>query len=81
PLTVVLNVQEGVITSCVILLHVFNAESIDLHLFINEVLLLCVGLGIAFIMNLIMPSLDHNLNQYKKNVESQFRNIFTTFGH
>ncbi|ASE36132.1 aromatic acid exporter family protein [Staphylococcus pettenkoferi] len=79
PLTVVLNVQEGVITSCVILLHVFNAESIDLHLFINEVLLLCVGLGIAFIMNLIMPSLDHNLNQYKKKVESQFRHIFTTF--
>ena len=81
PLTVVLNVQEGVITSCVILLHVFNAESIDLHLFINEVLLLCVGLGIAFIMNLIMPSLDHNLNQYKKKVESQFTHIFATFSH
>ena len=81
PLTVVLNVQEGVITSCVILLHVFNAKSIDLHLFINEVLLLCVGLGIAFIMNLIMPSLDHNLNQYKKKVESQFTHIFATFSH
>src|SRR5699024_3228554 len=53
PLTVVFKVQEGVVTSCVILLHVFNANTIDIHLFINEVLLLIVGLGIAFIMNLI----------------------------
>lgn len=48
PLTVVFKVQEGVVTSCVILLHVFNAQTIDLHLFINEILLLVVGLGIAF---------------------------------
>src|SRR5699024_8011509 len=40
PLTVVFKVQEGVVTSCVILLHVFNANTIDIHLFINEVLLL-----------------------------------------
>src|SRR5690606_31475979 len=58
PLTVVFKVQEGVVTSCVILLHVFNAKTIDVHLFVNEILLLIVGLGIAFLMNLIMPSLD-----------------------
>ena len=34
-----LNVQEGVVTSCVILLHVFNAKVIGLHLIINEILL------------------------------------------
>ncbi|MEJ7461749.1 aromatic acid exporter family protein, partial [Staphylococcus warneri] len=45
PLTVVLNAQEGVITSCVILLHVFNAKEINGHLMINEILLLTVGLG------------------------------------
>ena len=48
PLTVMLNVQEGVVTSCVILLHVFNAKVIGLHLIINEILLLIIGLGIAF---------------------------------
>ncbi|UBR33213.1 uracil phosphoribosyltransferase [Bacillus sp. SD-4] len=58
PLTVVLKVQEGVITSCVILLHVFNAKSIDAHLIVNETLLLLIGLSIAFTMNLMMPSLD-----------------------
>lgn len=79
PLTVVLGVQEGIITSCVILLHVFNAKVIDLHLFINEVLLLIVGLGIAFIMNLIMPSLDKQLKEYKHKIEKQFTETFNAF--
>lgn len=81
PLTVVLNAQEGVITSCVILLHVFNAKEINGHLMINEILLLTVGLGIAFIMNLMMPSLDKNLKRYKNDIEHQITDIFTIFSH
>ena len=81
PLTVVLNAQEGVITSCVILLHVFNAKEINGHLMINEILLLTVGLGIAFIMNLMMPSLDKNLKRYKNDIENQITDIFTIFSH
>ena len=64
PLTVMIGVQEGIVTSCVILLHVFNAKVIDVHLFVNEVLLLIVGLGIAFLMNMIMPSMDNKLEEY-----------------
>lgn len=79
PITVVFKVQEGVVTSCVILLHVFNAKTIDVHLFINEILLLIVGLGIAFLMNLIMPSLDGTLNHFKKQIEDQYTQIFETF--
>ncbi|MGN5881827.1 aromatic acid exporter family protein [Staphylococcus simulans] len=79
PLTVMLKVQEGIITSCVILLHVFNAKVIDLHLFINEILLLIVGLGIAFIMNLIMPSLEKQLKKYKHTIEKQFTETFYSF--
>ncbi|BGE82363.1 aromatic acid exporter family protein [Staphylococcus petrasii] len=79
PLTVMLNVQEGVVTSCVILLHVFNAKTINLHLIINELLLLTIGLGIAFIMNLIMPSLDKKLLDFKREVESGFKEIFKSY--
>ncbi len=79
PLTVVLNAQEGVITSCVILLHVFNAKTIDGHLIINEILLLIVGLGIAFIMNLMMPSLDKTLKRYKNDIEHQITDVFIAF--
>ena len=79
PLTVMLNVQEGVVTSCVILLHVFNAKVIGLHLIINEILLLIIGLGIAFLMNLIMPSLDNTLGNFKKEIENEIKTIFTQY--
>ena len=79
PLTVVLNVQEGVITSCVILLHVFNAKAINGHLILNEIMLLIVGLGIAFLMNLMMPSLDKKLNHFKQDIENQITEIFDIF--
>ena len=79
PLTVVLNVQEGVITSCVILLHVFNSKAINGHLILNEIMLLIVGLGIAFLMNLMMPSLDKKLNHFKQDIENQITEIFNIF--
>ncbi|MCG1235283.1 aromatic acid exporter family protein [Staphylococcus epidermidis] len=79
PLTVVLNVQEGVITSCVILLHVFNAKAINGHLILNEIMLLIVGLGIAFLMNLMMPSLNKKLNHFKQDIENQITEIFNIF--
>lgn len=79
PLTVVLNVQEGVITSCVILLLVFNAKAINGHLILNEIMLLIVGLGIAFLMNLMMPSLDKKLNHFKQDIENQITEIFNIF--
>ncbi|EHJ09095.1 hypothetical protein SS7213T_00603, partial [Staphylococcus simiae CCM 7213 = CCUG 51256] len=81
PLTVVLKVQEGVITSCVILLHVFNAKAINLHLIINETLLLIIGLSIAFIMNLMMPSLDKKLDQFKCQIENQIADVFNQFSY
>ncbi|WP_258028539.1 aromatic acid exporter family protein, partial [Staphylococcus aureus] len=81
PLTVVLKVQEGVITSCVILLHVFNAKSIDAHLIVNETLLLLIGLSIAFTMNLMMPSLDKQLDEYKCKIEQQIADIFSKYSY
>ncbi|HCZ2802530.1 TPA: aromatic acid exporter family protein, partial [Staphylococcus aureus] len=74
-------VQEGVITSCVILLHVFNAKSIDAHLIVNETLLLLIGLSIAFTMNLMMPSLDKQLDEYKCKIEQQIADIFSKYSY
>nr|WP_263313213.1 aromatic acid exporter family protein [Mammaliicoccus sp. Marseille-Q6498] len=77
PITVMIGVQEGIVTSCVIILHLFLADKIDIHLIINEILLLTIGIGIALIMNMFMPSLDHKLNEYKRKIEDDF--ILITF--
>lgn len=79
PLTVVFNTQEGVVTSIVILLHFFNADLINLDLILNEIMLLIVGLSIAFIMNTIMPSFEKELESYQNDIEAQIRHIFETY--
>lgn len=77
PITVMIGVQEGIVTSCVIILHLFLAPKIDLDLIINEIFLLIIGIGIALIMNMFMPSLDTKLNHYKRKIEDDF--ILITF--
>ena len=42
-------------------------------------MLLIVGLGIAFLMNLMMPSLDKKLNHFKQDIENQITEIFNIF--
>lgn len=77
PVTVMIGVQEGIVTSCVIILHLYMAKAIDLNVVINEILLLIIGIGIALIMNMFMPSLDNKLNKYKRKIEDDF--ILITF--
>ena len=62
--------------SCLLMLFF---GSFIFHLIINEILLLIIGLGIAFLMNLIMPSLDNTLGNFKKEIENEIKTIFTQY--
>ncbi|MGE8204445.1 aromatic acid exporter family protein [Heyndrickxia sp. NPDC080065] len=76
PSTVYLKVNEGVVSSSVIILHFLAAKSIDSHLVLNEFAIILIGIGVALIINLYMPSLDHQLIKYQKKIEDNFRKIF-----
>lgn len=73
PITVKLKITEGVITSSVIILHVYGAGEVTLGLIINEIVLLLVGIGVALVLNLYMPSLESNLEEVQKDVEKNFQ--------
>lgn len=75
PVTVMFGIQEGVVTSIVIILHCFNSGHIDWALAVNEFLLLCVGMGIALILNLYMPNHNNALHGYKRAIEMEFQVI------
>ncbi|GEL77396.1 aromatic acid exporter family protein [Tenuibacillus multivorans] len=81
PITVKLKITEGVVTSSVIILHVYGSNQITLDLIINEIVLLIVGLGVALILNLYMPSLESNLEDVQKEVEKNFSIILKEIGH
>ncbi|MBN8236559.1 aromatic acid exporter family protein [Halobacillus kuroshimensis] len=72
PVTVWLNITPGIVTSSVIILHLYGSGSIGWEIIINEVILITVGIGTALLLNLYMPSLENKLGEYRSQVEHNF---------
>ncbi|MET3682412.1 uncharacterized membrane protein YgaE (UPF0421/DUF939 family) [Alkalibacillus flavidus] len=72
PITVRLGITEGVVTSSVIMLHIYGAAHLTIGLVINEIVLLTVGLGVALLLNMYMPSLDSELVKIRNKIEDNF---------
>ncbi|MFJ8264859.1 aromatic acid exporter family protein [Peribacillus asahii] len=75
PTTVALKVNEGIVTSSVIILHLYSSNGITLDLLINETILIAVGIGVALVMNIYMPSVEKDLKSYQRKVEANFSAI------
>lgn len=75
PTTVALKINEGIVTSSVIIMHLYGSGDISFALLINETILIAVGVGVALVMNLYMPSLDEKLLAYQEKIESNFSAI------
>lgn len=75
PTTVALNVNEGIVTSSVIILHLYGSGKIDISLLVNETILIVVGVGVALVMNLYMPSVEKKLFAYQERIETNFSAI------
>jgi uncharacterized membrane protein YgaE (UPF0421/DUF939 family) len=73
PTSVRVKASEGIITSSVIIMHLYGADRITLHLLLNEIALIVIGIGTALLMNWYMPSLDNKLIQYQKKIEENFK--------
>jgi uncharacterized membrane protein YgaE (UPF0421/DUF939 family) len=77
PLLARVKLQDGIITSTVVMLHLFAAKSATTQSIANEVLLLLVGLGTATVINVLyMPKSERRLEPLKEAVEDRFSAIF-----
>ena len=76
PTAVMLKIKEGIITSTVIILHFYDAESFDLDLIINELGIIIIGIGVALMMNMYMPSVENQLKTYQTAIEENLSAIF-----
>lgn len=75
PIAVMFKAQEGIVSSSVIILHVFSAGEVSVGLILNELGIILIGIGMALIMNLYMPSVENRLLHYQDLVEGNFRKI------
>ncbi|MFD3447830.1 aromatic acid exporter family protein [Microbacteriaceae bacterium 4G12] len=75
PTAVMLKLQEGIVTSAVISMHLFSFQSITWGVIFNEVAILIVGIGIALVVNLYMPSVEKEIKSYREQIEANFKAI------
>jgi len=76
PIAVKARAKEGIATSAVIIVHVYSFGGVTTALIINEVILIIIGIGVALVMNLYMPSVEKELEAYRIKIESNFKTIF-----
>ncbi|MBU3106458.1 aromatic acid exporter family protein [Clostridium gasigenes] len=77
PLTSKLKVEEGMIATVVLSTHLLVASNITLIMLKNELLLMFIGIGIASIANLFMPSLEDSFKDDREQIENSFRIIIS----
>lgn len=77
PTLVLLRVQDGLVTSSVNILHIYMAQKITMGIIINELGVSIIGIGVALLINLYMPSLDKKLGNYQRTIEENFKIIFS----
>lgn len=75
PLLVRLKIQAGFVTSMVVVLHVYTVGNASLSMFLNEVYIIFIGMGIALLVNSFMPSFKEDIENYKKEIEAKFEKI------
>ena len=72
PILVRLKIQDGFITSSVVLLHLYTNQQVDWAILLNEIQLISVGIGIALLMNLYMPNMEKKIIGYRQSIERNF---------
>ncbi|SFC42375.1 Uncharacterized membrane protein YgaE, UPF0421/DUF939 family [Bacillus sp. OV322] len=75
PATVAFKINEGIVTSSVIILHLYSAGRITLNLLLNETALIAIGIGVALAMNWYMPSVENKMIRYQEEIEENFSRI------
>ncbi|HJV47235.1 MAG TPA: aromatic acid exporter family protein [Bacillota bacterium] len=79
PILVRLKAQEGFVTGSVIVLHLYIAQEVGFALFLNEIQIIAIGIGIGLLMNLYMPNNDLRIRELQTKIEENFGRILMEY--
>lgn len=71
-----LRLQDGFITSVVILTHLYTERQLNAHILLNESLLLGIGVGVGLLVNMYMPSLDLLIDDRREKIDQRIAALF-----
>jgi uncharacterized membrane protein YgaE (UPF0421/DUF939 family) len=76
------RLQEGIVTSIVVVLHVYRAEELSLTLLWGEILVIVIGLGTSLVVNLsYMPSVKNEVTEISSSIDELLSKIFVHYGN
>lgn len=79
PLLVKMKIQGGFVTSMVVVLHVYTVQDATWQLFLNELYIIVIGMGIALLVNSFMPDFQKDIRNFKMEIEAKFKVILFEF--
>lgn len=79
PLLIKGRIQEGFVTGIVVVLHIYTVKEVSLGNLLNELYIIFIGIGIALLVNSIMPSFKKEIERYKTEIEDKFSVILYEF--
>src|SRR5699024_1028079 len=71
-LLVKLNLENGFITAMVIALHIYAVQEASVQTVLNEFYIIFIGMGIAILVNLVMPSYEKDIQKNQFKIEEKF---------
>ena len=75
PLAYLLKVDIGVAPSTVLVIHLWTQQQLTFTLFVNELLLVTIGAGVAILLNWYMPSYRQEIERVREEIEDKMREV------
>ena len=75
PLAYLVKVDIGVAPSTVLVIHLWTQQQLTFELFVNELLLVTIGAGVAILLNWYMPSYHQEIELVREEIEDKMREV------
>ena len=75
PIAYLLKVDIGVAPSTVLVIHLWTQQQLTFELFVNELLLVTIGAGVAILLNWYMPSYRQEIERVREEIEGKMREV------
>ena len=75
PLAYLLKVDIGVAPSTVLVIHLWTQQQLTFELFVNELLLVTIGAGVAILLNWYMQSYRQEIERVREEIEDKMREV------
>lgn len=79
PLLVMFRLQDGVTTSMVVILQIYTLNQFTIPIFLNELGLVGIGVGVALLMNSYMPNRENEMAALQQSLGKNFSLILREF--